>query len=133
MRPIALHTLAFIGKQFDKWTSRKFLLVLLITWLVWIFYWSDVKQIYTFNEPEQLKAFVTLSAQKSTTIMWIFLGYLAADGAILMSGNIGGAVSGIQTMRQTFSKTETQTKTSEPAGASGAEVVKNQNTKGDRD
>ena len=100
---------------------------------MWIFYWSDVKQIYTFNEPEQLKAFVTLSAQKSTTIMWIFLGYLAADGAILMSGNIGGAVSGIQTMRQTFSKTETQTKTSEPAGASGAEVVKNQNTKGDRD
>ena len=119
--------LAFLREQFDRWTSRKFWLVLLSIWMIWLFYWSDVKQIFTFAEPEQLKAFVTLSAQKSTTIQVIVVGYLLAEGVILVGSNVGGAISGMQTMKQTFSKTEM--KTSEPAGG----AVKNQNTKGDRD
>ena len=128
MKSGIIHALTFFGGQFTKWTSRKFWIVLLAIWLIWVFYWSDVRQIFTFTEPEQLKAFVTLSAQKSTTIQYLVLGYLASEGAILIGSGIGGAVSGMQAMRQTFSKTET--KTSEPAGA--APIV-NHNSKGDQD
>ena len=127
MKPAVIHTFAFIGDQFTKWTSRKFWLVLLAIWLVWVFYWADVRQIFTFTEPEQLKAFVTLSAQKSTTIQWLVLGYLAAEGAILMGSGIGGAVSTMSSMKQTF--TTATTKTSEPADTAAPTPTKAANTK----
>lgn len=49
-------------------------------------YWSDIKCIDGFTDPEQLKTFALIVEKKCDTLKWILLGYLGIEGGVQAMG-----------------------------------------------
>jgi hypothetical protein len=70
--------------------SRKFVVTMTFGWLVYAIYWSATKCIYTFENPDQLRAFTTVFQTSMGVFGSIALGYL---GFSRTSSNLSSYIS----------------------------------------
>ncbi len=66
----------FLKTLVAVYLSRKFLVTLTFGWIIYGIYWAAVKCLYTFENPEQLRAFTVLFQTTMGILGGIALGYL---------------------------------------------------------
>lgn len=92
----------------SNFTSRKFLMTGFALWVEWAVYWAVVQCIYTFDKPEQLTAFVSITQHFQWTITTMLLAYLGVQTAANFSNTATQTAQNLIQNSATNVKSETK-------------------------
>lgn len=103
-------TMSFLSRLFKtlavNLTSRKLWMTLVALWVAYAVYWASVACLYTFEKPEQLTAFVTLTQNYQYVVSIMLLSYLGIQTAANWSSGAANQMQSIVQNVATASKTE---------------------------
>jgi len=99
--------LSRLGKTLiANFTSRKFLMTAFALWIEWAVFWAVVECLFTFKDPAQIAAFVSITQHFQWTVATILLAYLGVQTAANFSGTASNALANLVSTASASAKSE---------------------------